>query len=134
MAAASVAGRRSCVSAIPRIAMTARTASGARRCVTAIMTVAMAAGTNCDGNSLYNPSMVVANRVHSVVDRKVPADQVSSHSGMLLGQRRGGIVFVRLIFAVVHPNNASISGGRGIGAVVWIWPMAAVAETYKTID
>jgi hypothetical protein len=75
----------------------------------------------------------MANRIHAIVDRKVAADEVSSHGGILLGQVLGRIVCICLIFAVVHGDDTSISSGRGIGAIVWVRPAAPLAKTCQDL-
>lgn len=53
--------------------------------------------------------MVMAGRVHAVVDREVPADQISSHGGLFAGQEFGLADFIGLVFTVIDPDDTSVS-------------------------
>jgi hypothetical protein len=75
------------------------------------MAMAVTTCPNGSGNSLHNSSVVMANRILAIVDGKVAADEVGSHGGILLGQVLCGIVCIRLVFAVVHCDDTSISSG-----------------------
>jgi hypothetical protein len=102
------------------------------RSIAAIVTVVVSARANGNWYSLHNAAVIVTNRIHPVVDRKIPADQVGPHCGILLGKGLRRIVGVRLVLSVIHSNNTSVSRGRAVGSIMWIRPVTAVAETCKT--
>lgn len=59
--------------------------------------------------------MVNTRRVHAVVDGEIAADQVRPHGGALAREDLGFIGDVRLVFAVVHADDAGVAAGRGVG-------------------
>ena len=61
-------------------------------------------------NPLYHAAVVVSNGVLSIVDREVPADQISSHGSVLACEIVGLVVGSRLVFAVVDADNACVAG------------------------
>lgn len=81
--------------------------------------------------ALHDASVVMASRIHPIVNGKVPAYQVSSHRSILLGKRLGRIIRVGLIFAIVHSDNTPVSGGRAVGAIMWTRPMTAFTEACR---
>lgn len=53
--------------------------------------------------------MVMAGRVHAVVDGEVSADQISSHGGLFAGEEFGLADFIGLVLAVIDPDDAGVS-------------------------
>lgn len=93
---------------------------------------AVPAGANRHGDALDNAAMVVAGRVHAVVDGKVPANQVGSHGGVFARQCLGLPDGVGLVFPVIHAHDARVARGSAKWLVKRLRPAATSAETYMT--
>lgn len=72
--------------------------------------------------------MLMSRRVHTVVDRKVAADQVCTHGGTLAGQRLVAADTVCSVLAVVDTNRAGVSAVAYVCVVDWFGPIATAAE------
>ena len=65
---------------------------------------------------------------HAVVDREVAADHVGFLRGAVAGEGFAGVGHFGAVFAVVDADFAveALSGADGF--VVWVWPLAALAD------
>ena len=72
--------------------------------------------------------MVMARRVHAVINGKVAADEVGTHSGALAGQRLVAADTVCSVLTVVDTYGACVSAVAYIGIVDWFGPVAAATE------
>lgn len=70
----------------------------------------------------------MARRVHAVVDGKVAADEVGTHSGALPGQRLIAADTVCSVLTIVDAYSACVSAVAYIGIVDWFGPVAATTE------
>jgi hypothetical protein len=85
---------------------------------------------NGNGNTLDYSSMVMANRIHSVVNRKVTTDEIRAHRGVLTGKCLCLADDISLVFAVINAHHASVASWTRVGLVVWVRPATPSAETY----
>lgn len=53
--------------------------------------------------------MVMAGRVHAVVDGEIAANEIGAHRCVLLGQSLRFVDGVSLIFAVIDANDTSVA-------------------------
>lgn len=86
------------------------------------------AGANSDGDSLGNTAVVDTGRVHAVIDRKIPTDQIGAHGGVFARHGLGFVDFVGLVLAVVDPNHAGVPCAVFVDFIAWFGPMTAAAE------
>ncbi|KAL1969551.1 hypothetical protein VTN77DRAFT_8989 [Rasamsonia byssochlamydoides] len=89
---------------------------------------------NSDGDPLQHPAVVMASRVHAIVDREVAADQVRAHGGVFLRHLLRLADGVGLVFAVVDAHDAGVPCGTRVGFVERVWPAATAAETWKPLS
>jgi hypothetical protein len=85
---------------------------------------------NSNGDTLHYSSMVMTNRIHSVVNRKITTDEIRAHRGVLTGKRLCLADNIGLVFAVIHAHHASEASWTRVGLVVWVRPATPSAETY----
>lgn len=90
---------------------------------------AVASSANCDGDTLYNAPMVVASRIHAVVDGEVAADQIGAHGGILARQNVVLKDGVGLVFAVVDADDAGIPACASKRLIERLRPAATSTET-----
>lgn len=88
----------------------------------------VSSSTDGSGNSLHHPAMSMARRVHSIVDGKVPTQQVGPHGSIFPGQRITRKVGVGLIFPVVHRHHASIATRGAVGLILRMRPAPTVTK------
>lgn len=86
---------------------------------------------NGDREALEHPAVVMAGRVHAIVDGEVAADHVRAHGGVLLGQLLGFADGVGLVFAVVDAHDAGVAIGTRVGFVERVRPAATAAEAWN---
>lgn len=113
-------------------ATSAASALAAGRDVRVVPIARPAAGADRDRNALHHAAVVMARRVHAVVDGEVATDEIRPHGGAL---PRQGLVLadnVRLVLAVVDAHSARVSGRAVVQFVQRFWPAPASAETYTT--
>lgn len=79
--------------------------------------------------SLQNCSLVVAGRIHAIVDGKIAADQVSAHGCVLASKQLASIGCISLIFAVVDTSHTSEAGARAVELIMRFGPLPAAAQT-----
>ncbi|RLL94274.1 hypothetical protein CFD26_103533 [Aspergillus turcosus] len=84
-------------------------ALSARRGISIVEVAALPARTNGHWDALYDTPVVMASRIHAVVDGKVPTNQVRTHGRILTGKGLGFAYGIRLVFAVVNAHNAGVS-------------------------
>lgn len=85
------------------------TTTAAERGIRVIITAGLTSRADGNRDSLHNAAMVVARRVHTVVDGEIAANQVRAHSGTFAGEDLGFIGHVCLILAVVYANHACVA-------------------------
>jgi hypothetical protein len=84
---------------------------------------------NGDWDALQDSAVVMASRVHSVVEGEISAYQIRAHSSVLLSHFLRVADGVRLIFAIVDAHNTGVACRRRVGFVQGIRPAATAAET-----
>lgn len=82
---------------------------------------------NSHRKSLQNGPRIVAGRIHSVIDGKVPADQISTHGRVLTRKHFACVRCVRLIFPVVDTRHTGKASTGAIGFVVRFGPFPSAA-------
>lgn len=82
---------------------------------------------NSHRKSLQDCPGVVAGRIHSVIDGKVPADQISTHGRVLTGKHFACVGGVRLIFPVIDTRHTGKASTGAIGFVVRFGPFPSAA-------
>jgi hypothetical protein len=85
--------------------------------------------TNCNWETLENAAFVMARGILSVIHRKIAADEVSTHSCILLGKDLVLIGGIGVVLAVVDPDNALHASARGVCFVMGLGPLTAVTKT-----
>lgn len=68
---------------------------------------------------------------HAVVDRKVATDHVRLLSRAVAGEGFAGVGHFGAVFAVVDADFAVEALSRADGFVVWVWPLAALADAWR---
>ena len=95
-------------------------------------TVMVTTGPDGSWDTLHDAPVVVANRVHSIVDREVPTDQVRAHGGVFPRQCLGAKMPICLIFAVVDRDDTSVPGGGAVGSIMGMWPVPPITKSCGT--
>ncbi|KAG2027151.1 hypothetical protein GB937_000889 [Aspergillus fischeri] len=80
-----------------------------RRGISIVKIAALPARTNSHRDPLYDTPVVMARRIHAVVDGEVPTNQVRPHGRILTGKGLGFAYGICLVFAVVDAHNAGVS-------------------------
>jgi hypothetical protein len=104
-------------------------ALSARRGISIVKVAALPARTNGHRDALYDTPVVMARRIHAVVDGEVPTNQVRTHGRILTGKGLGFAYGIRLIFAVVDAHNAGVPACSCVRFVQRFWPAAASTKT-----
>jgi len=96
-----------------------------------LSTITASSSSNCYGKSLGNSSLSCSlSRVHSIVDREVEADVVSTFCGPILGE----LLTLARLLGGVFPTVDTDSGKPslfGVNCVVnWLSPLTALAKTW----
>jgi hypothetical protein len=86
---------------------------------------------NRNGDTLHNSAMVMASRIHPIIDREVAADQVRAHRCVLACHDFVFADRVGLVFAVVDADHRCEPGCATECIVVRLRPTPALAETYS---
>ena len=84
---------------------------------------------NGHGYALKDATFTGPGRIHSIVDREVPADQVRPHSCILTGQCLGLVCCVSLVLSVVDTRDAGVAALRTVCFVMRVWPLTPTAKT-----
>ena len=86
--------------------------------------------TNRHWQSLYNTALsLTLARNHAVVDRKVPADEISTRCGCIPSELVSLVLCIACVFAIVNTDGACVVASPGAETLVnWIRPMTALAE------
>jgi hypothetical protein len=100
-----------------------------RRGISIVKIAVLPARTNSHRDPLYDTPVVMARRIHAVVDGEVPTDQVRPHGRILTGKGLGFAHGICLVFAVVDTHNAGVSACTCVGLVLRFWPAAASTKT-----
>lgn len=83
---------------------------------------------NRNGHPLQDSAVVMTSRIHAVVHREIPANQIRAHGSVLAGHYFRLADWVGLVFAVIHADYAGEARGALEGVIVWFWPVSAFAE------
>ena len=94
---------------------TASTASAPTAAGPVRVRVPIPSGPNGNGNALYDTAVVMANRIHAIVDREIAANQVRPHGRVFLRQFIRFVVCVGLVFSVVYSDDAFVPAARRRG-------------------
>lgn len=80
-----------------------------RRGISIVKIAALAARTNSHRDPLHDTPVVMARRIHAVVDGEVSTNQVRPHGRILTGKGLGFADGICLVFAIVDAHNAGVS-------------------------
>jgi len=100
-----------------------------RRCISIIGVPTSPSRANRYRDTLHDSSVVMASRVHAIVDGEITTNQVRAHCRVLAGKHLCLADSVCLVFAIIDAHHAGVASGTGVSFVQRVRPAAASAET-----